>query len=55
MVVSFHENNQKNNSFFAIFSLYETVMKECERGSFFQLKVYERRTFPVKKVYDIRG
>ena len=42
--------------FLAICSQYAPLMKACERGAFFQLKLYERDTFPVKMVYKtVRG
>ena len=36
--------------------LGNAVIKVCEMGNFFQLKVYERGTFPLKMVYKrLRG
>jgi len=49
-----HENDKI--FFSAIYSQYHAVMKAYEKGTFFQLQVYERVTFSVKMVYkSVRG
>ena len=43
---------QEDSFFFlVIYSQYGPVVKACEKGTFFQLKEYERDSFSVKMVY----
>ena len=53
-IISFirHMKLTRRLPFLAIYSKYGSVMKERERGTFFQLKAYERGTFSVKMVYN---
>ena len=44
-----------NVSFLAVYSQYGLVIKACERGTFVQIKVYERSTFSVKIVSKEQG
>ena len=49
--LKYFELNDMETSFFSDRSECWSVMKACERGTFFQLKVHEKGTFSIKLVY----
>ena len=49
MLGSWHYLNMTRFPFWGIYSQYAPVMKACERGTLFPLKVYERPTFSVSQ------